>query len=76
MFFIVLGWFIGLVICCYLTVVCWLMAVNNLGTYNIGGVPNSFSTKFFTLAFYCFVGFLWYSLFKYGPFSIDINLPG
>ena len=73
MFFHILGWIFCLVVCCYLTLVGWLAAVNNLGQYNIGGVPNTFTTKFFTLVYYAFVVGCWYALFHYAPFSISID---
>lgn len=68
MFFSIFGWIVCLIICCYLVVVCFLMALNNLGKYNIGGGPN----KVFTLIFYCFVIFCWYLLFHFSPFSRNI----
>jgi hypothetical protein len=73
MFFQILGWLFCLAICLYLVVAGYLAAVNNLGQYNIGGVPNTFATKFWTLIFYVFVVYCWYLLFHYAPFSINFE---
>lgn len=53
------------------TIFTGLCVLNNMGTYNIGGVPNSFKKKFFTLILVFVCAYLWYVLYQNAPFSIN-----
>ncbi len=69
----IIGWFalgIGL---CWLSAVTIAIAFNSLGTYNIGGVPNSIGEKIATILWIAFVVFLWYELLIHAPFKFSLK---
>ncbi len=52
----------------------WLLtAFNGLGTWNIGGVPNTASTRVTILCVGAAIGYLWYELFANSPFTITVT---
>lgn len=50
-----------------------LMAFNNLGQYNIGGVHNTWKVKFGTIVLILATLGLWYLVFEYSPFHLVID---
>lgn len=69
----IIGWialFCGMI---FLSIGGFFAALNNLGQYNIGGVPNSGLKQTLTWIGLAVILFLWYSLFKIAPFSIVVN---
>lgn len=52
----------------------WLvLSFQWLGTYNIGGVPNSWRARLGYLLAGVFLGFLWAALMRAAPFSIALK---
>lgn len=66
----VFGWFITLVCVIFLSLVYCMLCTQTLGTYNIGGVPNSTRSKIFTLALGVLLVFVWSKVFQYAPFTV------
>jgi len=68
---------LGFIFCClimiWLSVVCFFALWNNTGKYNIGGVPNSLTTKVGSYVFLVIVVLLWWVLFKYSPFIVTVK---
>ena len=71
MIFQILGFIAAIFVLVSLSFTWCALAVNNLGEYNIGGVPNSFGTKVFTFIAGTVLAFLWFLLFKNMPFEIS-----
>ncbi len=71
--FEIIGFIVLFIIMAKLSVAGFLCCVNNLGQYNIGGVPNSKTTKFWTIVFLIVIAVLWYQLFKHAPFHISFD---
>lgn len=69
----IIGWIALFCIMIVVSIGGFLAAFNNLGHYNIGGVPNSGLKQVLTWIGLAVVLFLWYSLFKIAPFSIVMN---
>jgi len=66
-----IGFIVMVVLMFKATLFTGLCVFNNMGQYNIGGVPNSFKKKFFTLLLVCACAYLWYLLYQNAPFSIN-----
>ena len=62
MFMTVVGYITIVILMCSVTVGVFLMALFNLGKYNIGGVPNSVTKKIITLIMIGGVITAWYYL--------------
>jgi hypothetical protein len=70
----ILGWLFCAMLMGSVSMCAFLMMLNNLGEYNIGGVPNYLPKKLLTLAFVVFVGYLWYLWVISAPFSITFTI--
>lgn len=73
MFLEIIGFFALMALLCFITLASALTALNCLGKYNIGGVPNSIPTKIATLFLLVVIAFAWYILFKNAPFTLMVN---
>lgn len=73
-FFIFLGFILMCIVMVKLSLFGFLLIVNNLGQYNIGGVPNSLMKKIITLAVLVGIGYLWYLLIFYGPIDFSVGV--
>ena len=69
----IIGWILCLAIMGFVSLAYGLAFFNNMGTYNIGGVPNSGAKRFVTLLFGGVLVVLWISLFKAAPFTITVG---
>lgn len=69
----IIGFVILFIIMAKVSVAYLLVMANNLGQYNIGGVPNSKMVKFWTLVFMVVIVFVWYQLFKHAPFHFSMD---
>lgn len=57
----------------YATVAYMMVAINNLGKYNIGGVPNTLLTKIGTLILGAVLYGSWVLLLEHKPFTITMK---
>lgn len=57
----------------YATAAYTLVAINNLGKYNIGGVPNSLLAKIGTLILGAILYGSWVLLLEHAPFTITMK---
>ena len=71
---------IGFIVCGILLIyfsLAWAaVAFNTLGKYNIGGVPNTYKDKIFTLVLLCVLAFGWIALFENAPFTVTVAAHG
>lgn len=72
--FSILGFLVLCVILGYVSVAYFLLFLNGMGRYNIGGVPNSAMKKVALLIAGIVLCFLWVKLFQYSPFSISLKV--
>ncbi len=63
----VFGWWFMLAWLVMLSAGFYLVALNNLGTYNIGGVPNTMAKRVATIVGGAFVAVLWVLLIHTAP---------
>lgn len=66
-----IGFIVMVVLMFKATLFTGLCVVNNMGQYNLGGSPNSYKKKFFTLMLVFVCAYLWYVLYQNAPFSIN-----
>jgi hypothetical protein len=66
----VFGWLCLLAGLVMLSAGYYLAALNNLGTYNIGGVPNTTAKKVATIFGAVFLVALWVLLIESAPFTV------
>lgn len=70
--------FLGFILLCLLMVKLsmfgFLLMINNLGQYNIGGAVNSPMKKFITIAVIIGIGYLWYLLIFEGPIDFSVGV--
>lgn len=71
--FAIIGFLAAIVVMLYVSGVYLLIAANGLGTYNIGGVPNSAATRVGVVVVGLAVGWLWYQLFHHAPFTVTFS---
>lgn len=69
-----IGWLAMAAGLAVMSLVVVMMAFNNLGMYNIGGVPNSWKTKVITILGIILLGFVWGRLLSVAPFIILIGV--
>ena len=69
----IFGWIVCCILLAFFSFAASVLALNNLGRFNIGGVPNSLGTKIGTLCFIAVLGTLWYFLVINVPFTVSIN---
>lgn len=69
----IIGFIASLLLCLYVTLVWLLFAADTLGTYNIGGVPNSVVSKLVVLVLGALLYGGWVLLFEHAPFTITVN---
>lgn len=74
MFFQVLVWLALVVMLGSISLSYFLIMLNGLRKYSIGGVPNSLKKKVLILGFAICGCYLWYLLLKNSPFSITVGL--
>lgn len=70
----ILGWLFLIMCCAFITFIYVFMAMNNLGTFNIGGVPNSTTKKVVTIIVGLIIGYAWYCLFAASPFILSMRM--
>lgn len=66
--FIAVCWILGSISLGY-----YVIMLNCLGQYNIGGVPNSKGTKLLVLIGLCVLVFLWYQVYIHCPFTVSMS---
>ena len=71
--FSIIGFIVTCLILFTISIATVLVAVNTLGRFNIGGVPNSFVQKLVTLTFIAIVVLAWMLLLSNAPFTISIT---
>jgi hypothetical protein len=69
----VVGFAVMMLVMLYVSVVYAVVALNTLGKYNIGGVPNTLRAKIGILVVGGVVGMLWWKLIHNLPFTIHIS---
>lgn len=69
----IIGWICMLTLIGYTTLLYIVVALNGLGKYNIGGVPNKWYAKIIIVGLGFCVGFLWKELFSVAPFTVTIS---
>lgn len=69
----VVGWLMIAATMCSATLACGLLALNNLGRYNIGGVQNTFLTKLFTIIGIAILITCWVVLLQNSPFTFGLK---
>lgn len=69
----VIGWLALVVLLAGLTLGWALFALNGLGKFNIGGVPNKASQKLLLLILGALVGYAWYWLWISAPFKVTLT---
>ena len=72
--FAIIGFIFCVALLGYFSLFVVMVCFNSLGKYNIGGVPNSFSTKLGAIVLVAVTAFVWYSLIVYGPIDFGITL--
>ena len=72
--FIFLGFILLCILMVKLSLFGFLLAINNLGQYNMGGVPNYPMKKFVTIAALIGIGYLWYLLIFEGPIDFSVGV--
>lgn len=68
----IIGWLCMMIIVGYTTLIYGIVALNGLGKYNIGGVPNKWYAKIIIVCLGVCVGLLWKFLFSIAPFTVTI----
>jgi hypothetical protein len=59
----------------FLTSVYGLMFCNTMGEYNIGGVPNTWGDRIFTIILGIILGcYWWFIVYGHSPFSFTLNV--
>lgn len=66
----VIGWFAIVILVGIISTGYILLALNTLGRYNIGGVPNKPIEKLLIILIGAFGMFIWYLIFSIAPFTI------
>ena len=74
MIFTILGWLATGIIPVYMSILGFFMCMNNLGTYNIGGVPNGTWGKIGTILYLFLVIGIWYLYFISAPFEVSVKM--
>lgn len=69
----IFGWICMVLILGHVTLIYGIVALNGLGKYNIGGVPNKWYAKIIIVGLGFCVGFLWKELFSVAPFTVTIS---
>ena len=69
----IIGWLTMVIVLLNISAGVSVLLFNNMGRYNIGGVPNSVATKVLTFIAAMIVAALWIFLFKVAPFSISFT---
>ena len=73
--FAVFGFLVCVAVVLAMTATWVVVAMNTLGKWNIGGVPNTWKDRTVTIAFLAFIVWEWYVLFSVSPFTITITAP-
>ena len=71
--FEILGFIAALAFMCMLSLAAGLTAINCLGDYNIGGVPNTAKDRMWTMVFLAIVATGWFFLFKNSPITLVVS---
>jgi hypothetical protein len=74
MFYSVVGFAVMMLAMLYVTIVYAVVALNTLGEYNIGGVPNTLRAKIGVLVIGLVIGALWWKLIHNLPFTIHMSV--
>ena len=69
----IIGWLFCVAVMTLVSISTCVVAFNNLGMYNIGGVRNTGTDRFFTILFIVIVTFLWCVLFINAPFTLSMK---
>ena len=69
----ILGWAVLCSIMLYLSIVSAIVLVNCAGKWNIGGVPNSLTTRASAWAFACLIVMGWLEVYSMAPFEITVK---
>ena len=69
----IFGWVMLCVIVLCVTAGLVLLALNHIGTWTIGGVPNSLGTRMLSFAVLIVVGYIWNVVISMAPFTVTLN---
>jgi hypothetical protein len=67
------GFFVLVIILGMITASAFIIGLNYLGDYGIGGIPNTWITRTTTIICWCIIIYLWYILGINAPFIITLN---
>ncbi len=68
--FEIFGFLVIVMILIMISVSGFIIGLNYLGQYGIGGIPNTWANKLGVLITWCIIIFAWYLLYINAPFSI------
>lgn len=69
----IIGWICMLTLIGYTTLLYIVVALNGLGKYNIGGVPNSLMTKLIIIMAGIGIIMGWIAVIELAPFTVTIS---
>lgn len=69
----IIGWLALAALLCSASSGWAALALNGLGKYNIGGVPNKLPTKLVLLVAGALLGYAWYALLSNSPFTVTLK---
>jgi len=70
---VIIGWLFCVAVMILVSISTCLVAFDNLGMYNIGGVRNTGADRFFAIFFICCLTFVWCMLFINAPFTLSMK---
>jgi hypothetical protein len=73
MFYSIVGFAVMMLVMLAISLIYATVALNTLGEYNIGGVPNTLRAKIGVLVIGFVIGTLWWKLIHNLPFTITIS---
>jgi hypothetical protein len=69
----IVGFAVMMLAMLYISIVYAIFALDTLGKYNIGGVPNNLRAKIGVLVIGFVIGMLWWKLIHNLPFTIHVS---
>lgn len=71
--FEIFGFLVMVIILIMISISAFIIGLNYLGQYGIGGIPNTWANKLFVLICWCIIIFAWYLTYINAPFSITFK---